>query len=285
MDLKGPEMGTMQDHEPTIRSRALGNRLRKVMTAADFSGKQLADRLGWAQSTLSRLLAGKHFAQEADIAALLAVCGIIGEERRSLLRLARDAHILGSTVPRWLDTYAEHEADARRITEFQCVVVPEILQTEDYARTQLTAAGHLDTVVEHEVRARQDRAALFNRGIPPRFDYVIHEWLLRAPVGNRDIMSDQLHHLLRLSVRPFLTLRILPISAGAHAGQTGPFQLLDFSGFAPVVRRADEHFDMYMEEPEEVLTYRNIITRLTSTALDADQSRILITEVVTTLWA
>jgi transcriptional regulator with XRE-family HTH domain len=273
----------MQDHEPTIRSRALGNRLRKVMTAADFSGKQLADKLGWAQSTLSRLLAGKHFAKEADIAALLAVCGIIGEERRSLLRLARDAHILGSTAPRWLDTYAEHEADARRITEFQCVVLPEVLQTEDYARNQLAAAGHLDTVIEDEVKARQERAALINRGIPPCFDFVVHEGLLLAPVGGRDVMSDQLHHLLRVSVRPFLTLRILPISAGAHAGQSGPFQLLDFSGFAPVVHRADEHHDVYVEEPDEVLTYRNIFTRLSAVSLDADQSRTMITEMATAL--
>jgi transcriptional regulator with XRE-family HTH domain len=273
----------MQDHEPTIRSRALGNRLRKVMTAADFSGKQLADKLGWAQSTLSRLLAGKHFAKEADIAGLLAVCGIIGEERRSLLRLARDAHILGSTAPRWLDTYAEHEADARHVTEFQCVVLPEILQTQDYARTQLAAAGHLDTVIDQEVKARQERAALLNRSIPPRFDFVIHEWLLRTPVGNRGILSDQLHHLLRLSVRPFLTLRILPISAGPHAGQSGPFQLLDFRGYAPVVHHADEHNDMYKEEPEEVLTYRNIITQLSAVSLDADESRTMITEMASAL--
>jgi transcriptional regulator with XRE-family HTH domain len=197
----------MQDHEPTIRSRALGNRLRKVMLTADFTGKQLADRLGWTQSTLSRLLAGKHFAKETDAAALLAVCGVVGEERRSLLRLARDAHILGSTVPRWLDTYAEHEADAHRVTEFQCVVLPEILQTEDYAHAQLTAAGHPDTVVTQEVRNRQERATLLDRAHTPRCDFIVHEGLLRAPVGNRDVMSDQLHYLLRLSVRPFLTLR------------------------------------------------------------------------------
>jgi hypothetical protein len=95
-------------------------------------------------------------------------------------------------------------------------------------------------------------------------------------------MSDQLHHLLRLSVRPFLTLRVLPISAGAHAGQGGPFQLLDFSDFAPVVHRADEHHDTYVEEPEEVLAYRDIITRLTSVSLDPDQSRTMIAEVITT---
>jgi transcriptional regulator with XRE-family HTH domain len=275
----------MQDHEPTIRSRALGNRLRRVMLAADFTGKQLADRLGWAQSTLSRLLCGKHFGKETEIAALLAVCGVVGEERRYLLRLARDAHILGSSVPRWLETYAEHEADARRITEFQCLVLPEILQTQDYARAHLTAAGLSDAAVEEEVTTRQDRVRLLNRLSPPRFDFVVHEWLLRTPTGDRGVMSQQLHHLLRLSVRPFLTLRIVPINAGAHAGQSGPFQLLDFDGFAPVVHRADKHSDMYLEEPDEVLTYRRIFAQLTSVALDVDHSRAMIDDVVTALWS
>jgi hypothetical protein len=115
-------------------------------------------------------------------------------------------------------------------------------------------------------------------------DFIVHEGLLRAPIGNGYLMSDQLHHLLRLSVRPFLSLRVLPISAGAHAGQTGPFQLLDFREFTSAVRRADEHYDMYLEEPEEVLTYRNIVTRLAAVSLDADQSRNVITEAVATPW-
>jgi hypothetical protein len=245
------------------------------MLAADFNGRQLTDRLGWAQSTLSRLLAGKHFASEADIAALLAVCGVIGEERRDMLRLAREAHMLGNTVPRWLGTYAEHETDARRITEFQCVVLPEILQTEDYSRAQLAVACRPDMMVE----PRRERVSLLDRATPPRLEFIVHEGLLRASVGGQGVMSEQLHHLLRLSVRPFLTLRVLPASAGAHAGQAGPFRLLDFYGFASVVHHADEHYDTYLEEPEEVLTYRDIVARLTSVSLDADQSRTMITEV------
>jgi transcriptional regulator with XRE-family HTH domain len=158
----------MQDHEPTIRSRALGKRLRSVMTAADFNGRELAGKLGWAQSTVSRILAGKHFATETDVAALLAVCDVVGEQRRNLLRLATEVHVLGNTVPRWLNTYAEHEADARRISQFQCVVLPDILQTEDYARAQLVAAGRPDSVVTRECVALLDRAR------PPRMEFVVH---------------------------------------------------------------------------------------------------------------
>jgi len=47
-------------------------------------------------------------------------------------------------------------------------------------------------------------------------------------------MSDQLHHLLRMSVRPYLTLRVVPAALGAHAGIAGHFTLLEFAELKPV---------------------------------------------------
>jgi transcriptional regulator with XRE-family HTH domain len=270
----------MQDREPTIRSRVLGDRLREAILSADLTGKQCADKLGWAQSTISRLLAGKHFAKEIDISALLAICGVVGEERRHLLQLAKEVHILGGAVPCCLETYPPHEAKARRIIEFQCVALPEIIQTEGYSRALLTEAGHPATLIEQQMQARQNRASLLDRLSPPRCEFIVHEGLLRVPVGGRDVMSEQLHHLLRLSVLPFLTLRILPISAGALAAQSGPFRLLDFHDFTPFAHHANEHYDMYMEERQEVMAYRRIVVRMMSVSLDEKQSRNMINELI-----
>jgi hypothetical protein len=58
--------------------------------------------------------------------------------------------------------------------------------------------------------------------------------------------------------------------------------LLDFHDFRPVVHRADEHYDCYVEQPDEVQDYRDILARLAAVSLDAEQSRTLITEVITT---
>jgi transcriptional regulator with XRE-family HTH domain len=287
MDLNGPEMGMMHDREPTIRSRELGNRLRTAMYAADLTGKLVAEQLGWAQSTISRLLAGKHFGKDNDIAAFLAVCGVTGHERHQLLQLARDAHRPGTRMPKRLGTYTQHTTEALHVTEFQSAVIPEILQTADYARTQLLASGRPSpTAVGRAVALRLDRATLLNDDEgPPHFEFYLHEWLLRTPVGNRETMSDQLHHLLRMSVRPRVTLRIVPIAAGAIAAQSGPFGLLEFEHYGPAVHRPEEDADAYLEEPEEILTYRDILTRLGTVALNVHRSRAAITEVITTLWA
>jgi transcriptional regulator with XRE-family HTH domain len=277
----------MHDREPTIRGRELGKRLRTAMYAAGLTGKLVAEQLGWAQSTVSRLLAGKHFGKEADIAALLAVCGVTGQERHQLLQLAKDAHLPGARMPKRLGTYTEHATEALRVTEYQSAVIPEILQTADYARAQLVASGRPSlAAVGRAVALRLDRAALLNDDEgPPHFEFYLYEWLLRTPVGSRETMSDQLHHLLCMSVRPRVTLRIVPIAAGALAAQSGPFGLLEFEHYGPAVHRPDEDADVYLEEPEEILTYRDILTRLGTVALDAHRSRAAIAEVATTLWA
>jgi transcriptional regulator with XRE-family HTH domain len=279
-------MGTMHDREPTIRSRELGRRIRQSIADAELSGKIVAERLDWAQSTVSRLLAGKHYANEVDVAAVLAVCGVTGRTRSQLLRLARDAYQVGVRVPKRLGSYTDYCAEAGWVTEFQSSVVPEILQIDSYARAQFQAAGRPNhTAIEQAVAARLGRAELFDREEPPRFKFFLHEWLLRTPVGGRDTMSDQLHHLLCVSVLPCVTLRIVPTSAGAHAAQSGAFGFLEFQHYRPVVHRPEDDADVYLEEPEEILTYRDILTRLNAVALNQHQSRATIAEVVTTLWA
>jgi Domain of unknown function (DUF5753) len=65
------------------------------------------------------------------------------------------------------------------------------------------------------------RQSLFSRDRPARFTFYLHEFLLRLPVGGSAVMADQLQQLQRLSRRPYLTLRVVPASLGAHAQPPG----------------------------------------------------------------
>jgi Helix-turn-helix domain len=58
----GPPRGevAMRDREPTVRSRELGEGLRRAMEDAGLNGKQAAHVLGWSPSWVSRLLSGKR---------------------------------------------------------------------------------------------------------------------------------------------------------------------------------------------------------------------------------
>jgi len=97
-------------------------------------------------------------------------------------------------------------------------------------------------------------------------------------------MSDQLHHLLRMSVRSYVTLRVIPASLGAHAGLAGPFTLMEFADFRPVVYLDSETSSLFLEKPEEITAYRRILGALAGTALGEGQSRELIATLATELY-
>jgi hypothetical protein len=134
------------------------------------------------------------------------------------------------------------------------------------------------------VAARLARQRLLSRQPPARFTFFIHEFVLRLPVGGPAVMSDQLHHLLRMSVRPYLTLRVVPAALGAHAGIAGHFTLLEFVEFKPVAYLDSQTSSLFLEGPEEISAYRHILATLAGTALKEGESRELIATPATELY-
>jgi hypothetical protein len=122
------------------------------------------------------------------------------------------------------------------------------------------------------VAARLACQSLFSRDRPPRFTFYLHEFVLRLPVGGPAVMLDQVEHLLRMSRRPFLTLRVVPAALGAHAAITGAFTLLEFADFRPVVYLENENSGLFLEQPVEIEAYQHILGSLAQTALGEEEA-------------
>ena len=218
----------MPHREPTMRSRELGDGLRQAMEAAGLTGKQAAQALSWSPSYVSLLLSGKRTAGEVDIAAFLGLCRVKGPERDRLLALCRDQDTPGlfqqhgSRLPLQLVTLIDHENKAVVISSFVSTLVPGLLQTGDYTRALLRDAGRVPAEeIDDRVAARLARQSLFSRDRPAAFTFYLHEFVLRLPVGGPAVMADQLDLLERMSRRPYLTLRVMPATLGAHAATAG----------------------------------------------------------------
>jgi transcriptional regulator with XRE-family HTH domain len=259
----------MADHEPTIRSRELGEGLRRAMERAGLNGAQAAHQLGLSPSWISRLLSGKRNVTAVQVAGLLAVCRVTGTERDRLLALCDEQHVPGwfqqhgSRLPQQLVTLIDHETKAVAISQFQEPGVPGLLQTGDYTRAVLNRSGNVPAEeIEDRVAARLARQSLFSRDQPARFTFYVHEFVLRLPVGGPTVMLDQVEHLLRMSRRPFLTLRVVPAALGAHAGMTGAFTLLEFADFRPVVYLESTTSSLFLEQPVEIEAYQHILESL-----------------------
>jgi hypothetical protein len=97
-------------------------------------------------------------------------------------------------------------------------------------------------------------------------------------------MSNQLHHLLRLSVRPDLSLRVVPIGHGVHPGRHGGFTLLDYPRHPPVLYREDRSEGVLSDDHLDVGLHRSAAGALTAAALDEPQSRELIGRIAIELY-
>ena len=273
----------MRDRQPTMRSRELGEGLRRAMEAAGLTGVEAARRLDWSPSRVSRMLSGTRGTTEVDVGMFLAVCGVCRRERDRLLAVCQDQGVpgwlqeYGDRLPKQIVTLVDHEDKAHGITDFEATWVPGLLQTPDYARALITQAGTVPAdEIEERVSARLARQELFGRGTCARFAFFVHETALRLPVGGAAVLSDQLHHLLRMSVRPPVTIRVIPAALGGHAAVNGSFRLMEFPEFHPVVYLESETTALFLEKREQVNAYRRILYRLAGAALDEGHSRDLI---------
>ena len=122
--------------------------------------------------------------------------------------------------PGWFEGWPEKEAQAKRLRDFEPLVVPGLLQTEDYARAILST--RLDSTpdeIEQAVSGRMERQKILERDQPPELSVILDEVALRRPVGGRDVMRAQ---LARLTMRrPTVAIQVIPLDAGAHEGLRG----------------------------------------------------------------
>lgn len=242
-----------------------------------YNGRQVAHRLDWSSSRVSRLINGKRGVRDVDLAAFMAVCDITGDRRNHVLDLhARTGEQSwlqehGGRLPARLFTLDFLEVSARAMTQIDLCLVPVLLQTESYLRAALHS---LPVIPESEVDARvveglRRQEILSGGGV---FEFFIHEHALTRTGPGRQVMSDQLHHLLRMSVRPTVTIRVIPETPESLAASM-PFRIMEFTDHNPVVYLEFLNSVAFLERQDTVAAYRQLVTALDKVALDQDASR------------
>jgi transcriptional regulator with XRE-family HTH domain len=274
---RGP-MTALRDS--TSRTRELGAELRKIREAARYTGRELAKKLGWDQSKISRMESGDRAFSEVDAAVYAAFCGAMGDQLKQVLDLARKVddnywlHIRGERIPDELKSLIVQENTAQFLVKYDPLVVPGLTQTEDYARALFKECAMVSKEgLELRVQIRMDRQRLLARERPPEVTFYIHENALRTKVGTWPVMHEQLLHLLLISSTPHCRMRVLPASRGARAAACGPFTWMAHREHNPVIYTEHLTTSLFLETREDAILYRRIIDRLTAHALDEGQSR------------
>ena len=281
------------EQNPTLRGRRLAMELQRRREATGMSREEVSRQLEWSTSTVFRIETGRSRPQPGNVRALLELYGVTGPERDGLIQLTRDArkpgwwHSFRDVLPNPYEVYIGLEAGATSIRNFEPVVVPGLLQTADYARaTFRNGPRELDRdEVDRRVEVRLARQEILTRQERPRLWAVIDETVIRRLVGGSDVMREQLKHLTDAAQQGKTTIQVVPYRAGAHAGTTGPFVILDFEEPTDptVVYVETLAGDIYLEERSDVNRYTLAFDRLVAAALHPDESVRLIEQAAGTM--
>ncbi|REE95732.1 helix-turn-helix domain-containing protein [Thermomonospora umbrina] len=272
-------------YRPTVRGRRLARELRRLRDEEKLTLQDVADRLGWSRATVSRLETGQTRPRPGDVADILDLYGVPSPERDALIALARQAGQRGwwtAYADVFTGSYVALEDEASEIRSWDAQLIHGLLQTEAYSRAVITAGRLLPTPedVERRIDARKARQALLDRENAPHLHIVFDEAVLRRPIGGPEVMRDQMFWLADMARRPKVTLRVLPYTAGAHAGLDGRFTILSFPNPAdPDIAYVEGTMgDVYLESTVETGQHGTRFDRIVKAALSPEESAHLLTE-------
>jgi transcriptional regulator with XRE-family HTH domain len=262
---------TSEPTNPLLARQQVKATVRRMRKQARLDLDKAASLLDLSRSALSRMERG-----ETSITVHLArsMMDLYDQYSPTLIANVRAARTRGW----WRDFHfsADHyigwESGASGIREVAVLRIPDLLQTEDYARALLVD----DPSAERDLAAfkiRQDRLS----SSPPsvQLSVIVDESALHNDVGGPDVMQAQLEHLR--TTRPVVSIRVLPANTVALFNASN-FRLLDFDhGDNPPIVFADTPMKLIKEDkPNKVALARRLFEDINNATLSLCESLLRI---------
>jgi transcriptional regulator with XRE-family HTH domain len=272
------------DHDGTPQG-VFGAELRYYRERAGLSQTELAALVNVSHDVISKIETGdrppaKDFPERLDAVPQLDTNGALARLWKNLRKGLRHR-----AMPGWFRPWAHIEAEATVLRSYEPLLVPGLLQTEEYARAifAIRPGGKRDDL-EDQVAARMERQAILDRSDAPQLWCVLDEFVLQRCVGGAKVMHDQLEHLADVAERPRTSVQVIPASTGEHAGLLGGFVIADLDGVPGMVYLETAAEGQIADSPA-IVTYTTFsFDSLRSEALPRAASRDLITKVARERW-
>jgi transcriptional regulator with XRE-family HTH domain len=256
----------------TTSLAAFASQLRAWRQQTGWTQVEAGDKLGYSAS----LVSGIETMDKTPTADFAARCDTVFGAPGTFAAIRE--LVAREVWPSYFAPVIDLEASAIRIHEWEMRVVPGLLQTEDYARSVITAGKPRDgsAAIDRAVAARLERQAILAREDPPMLWHVLHEGVLRHVVGGPAVMAAQLDKLAELATQPGIVIQVLPFSASDHPGTDGPILVYDFGGAASVAYTECKGGGRVVESADEVGDLMMIINMIRAAALPPRESASLI---------
>ncbi|MEU3252351.1 helix-turn-helix transcriptional regulator [Streptomyces sp. NPDC006997] len=273
---------------PTVLRIVLGKRLRQLRQQAGMTFDEAAQAIDVTALTVRRIEKAEVGLRIPYVRELLRTYGVPAAEIEDFLAMAREANQPGwwynyrDVLPDWFRAYVSLESEATLIRLYEPHYIPGLLQTRDYA-TALFRVG-FPTESKEEIARRVDlrlrRQDLLTKPDAPTIWAILDETVLRRPVGGVEVMRAQIDRVAEILETTRVRIQIMPLSVGTHPGAFGPFHQFrfGFSELPDVIYTESLTGATYIERPEDVVTYLEVMDRMSVQAEPVGKTRKILDE-------
>lgn len=278
---------------PFVRRRRLAAELVKLREHHGYSADRLSRETGIQRQKISRLENGRIRPDQQAIMQILAHFRVHTARWEEIMTIARQAQETGwwekyrnEMGPRQA-LYADLEAGATSISEYQMTLLPGLLQIPEYTQARAAAerAKAPDRfVVERSLEARATRQHMLHRPGGPSYEVVIDELAIRRHAAPPEVVRRQLDHIIDTGHHhQAITIRVLPLAAPVP-GNAVPRSAFSTYRYPdpedPIVVAVDTiTSDLVLTEPDAVGLYTGLFDSLRAAALDPTDSLDFLTTV------
>jgi transcriptional regulator with XRE-family HTH domain len=272
---------TDEAYGATVAKRRLARRLLQLRVQSGYTANHVCDMLNWGRGKVGRFEANQWKRPEmSDIRDLLRVYDVDEGEKEQLEELAIQAR----ARPWWRDysdifenEFPGFENDASRIRVFMPLVLPGLLQSQDYAEAFMRIGPRPPSWRRKVLDTRQRRQEILSRpgDTAPMLTAVITEASLRYQWGSRSDRRDQIEHLIDMGRRPKIDLRIQRFTDGPPPGLMSAINIFDFAEGEPSIAFTETDFAVVeVNDPDQVSRYIQSFEKAVDGALEPSDTAI-----------
>lgn len=262
--------------------------MRRLRERLGPTAEEIAGRLGWSTSKLSRIENARIGVRVSDVRLLLELYEVDEGHMGEILALAQ------ATTQRgwWADyrdvfsdkfaAFVSLEDEAGAALNFASYTIPGLLQDAEYAHHVLASAKVITVDSPHKIarrlEARMRRQELLSRANPLNFSAVIDESVLLRLIGSPAVMRRQLDKLVKMASQRNVNLYVLPLNVPREPVLGEAFTMLEFESAYevdfPTVIYIDNSWTTAAEFQADDVThmYRQSWEILKSASLSAEES-------------
>jgi transcriptional regulator with XRE-family HTH domain len=272
---------TDEAYGATVAKRRLSRRLLQLRVQSGYTANHVCDMLNWGRGKVGRFEANQWKRPEmSDIRDLLRIYKVDEGEREQLEELAIQAR----ARPWWRDysdifenEFPGFENDASRIRVFMPLVLPGLLQIQDYAEAFMRIGPRPPSWRRKVLDTRLRRQEILSRpgDTAPMLTAVITEASLRYQWGSRTDRRDQIEHLIDMGRRPSIDLRIQRFTDGPPPGLMSAINIFDFAEGEPSIAFTETDFAVVeVNDPDQVSRYIQSFEKAVDGALEPSDTAI-----------